>query len=280
MESSRLLLPGVLIVVASAVVSVLVTWSFAPAPVVPSDGSKPDDNRLARIEERLAALERGTAHRTELSAPATERKPIDRDQDTVTLRKIEERIARLEAAPRRELEEGLALKDSEYEVEKLNLLYDNATRDQRIAGLRPKRAADITAARHTITDPSTSKQDKLNAHGSLRRRENAYTPEMAHTMIQIGLHDRDEAIRAQVWTTFDGSSAKNLPQLVPHLIDALNRDASSRVRAEAAETLGNFPRDRAVHAALEHAAKHDQDAQVRRKAQRTLDEIRREQRKR
>lgn len=227
---------------------------------------------LEQLEQRIAALEQRAPIRTANPAPDArpERKPIDRTKSELDLRSLEKRIAKLEISTATLPAELPNFNDFNSIVSP----FYNPEDKLEVA----KASHRIAAARQVILDRTATVEEKINAHNSLRRVANAYNPQMAHEMIQIGLHNEQDTIRARVWTTFDGDSAKHLPVLVPHLIDAVNNDRSAHVRKEAAETLGNFPNDASAIAALERIAKNDPDESVRNRAQRTLDEIQNERR--
>ena len=99
----------------------------------------------------------------------------------------------------------------------------------------------------------------------------AYTDEMVHELIRIGESESEASLRADVWRNFDG--ATNIPDLIKPLLHAVNYDGSDRVRAEAAETLGNYVNDPVVLETLRRIAENDPSVEVRRKALRELSEL-------
>jgi HEAT repeats len=257
-------LATLLIVAASVTASVVVTMLLHPddagQDVAPAIGIDP--SRIEELESRVAELERsapelrtdatptGTASRTDPG-----RRAIDAHNNILSLAHLEKRLLALESrVPDREADR--------------NLFGGGQARIR-----EQSRAEIIRTAQGIILNTESSETDKINAHGMLRRVDNAYTPRMTQEMIDIGRTSESAGVRAQVWTLFDGSSAAKLPELIPALTDSLFHDDSPQVRSEAAETLGNFASDAHVIALLEQVAKNDGDASVRRKATRTLHEM-------
>lgn len=79
-------------------------------------------------------------------------------------------------------------------------------------------------------------------------------------MIRLAESSQDERARADVWRQLSGVDDRSLLQPLLH---ALQNDPSSRVREEAAETLGGFLPDASARNALEFAAENDASPDVR-----------------
>lgn len=256
---------AVLIVLASVAVSVVLTLTLLGSTqqvdetVAPS-GSV-DVARLKAIEDRLAALERRPAvlsgRPAELRAPAV---TVPDEATREFLVGLEKRLAKLESSRRTDPRDDLA---------DLLLRVDRNGRNQEARDA--ERSRTIELAQGVIADPTAAAEQKVQAHRSLRHVSDAYTPAMLREMIAIGMSDPNPEFRAHTWCFFDGATTD--VSLVNPLLSALAHDKSGHVRSEAAETLGNYGTDPAVLQALEYAAKNDSDISVRRKAIRTLREV-------
>jgi hypothetical protein len=230
-----------------------------PEPQTPAPAA--DAARIQELEARLARLEELAAR--PVAAPASAASEVPRwrddadpraDPHAVTPTILAQRLLALE----RRLEESQG----------------RAPDPERAAAPAPRDGQQpVAAARRTILDKAASADAKLEAHRQLRRVRDAYTPDMVDELVRIATLDPRGEVRAAVWTFFDGSS--HLPQLVPTLLRALVHDVDSRVREEAAETIGNYVKDDlGVVSALRQAAESDADPRVRAKAKRTLGDTR------
>lgn len=129
-------------------------------------------------------------------------------------------------------------------------------------------SARVRKASEVILDRSSSAEQKIEAQQLLRRTANAYTPAMIQSLLQIAQSHANAELRAKVWTFFDGATTSDL--LVAPLLHALRHDSSDAVRAEAAETLGNYTERPEVRQALTWHATNDKSKQVRDKARRSV----------
>lgn len=219
------------------------TASTADSPAV----TVVDSKRIAALEERVDELVAAIAplRPERITAPrSTERKADTTTEPYQVTGDLNDKIRQLEANLAA-LRNGAAA---------------NETRGQ------PK--PTVEEARQTLATPAATDTAKVAAHERLRRQRDAYTPAMIRDLVRIGLTNPDPKLRADIWRCFDG--ATHLPQIVPHLIQALANDGDARVRNEAAETLGDYATIASVRQALEHAYRHDPDKTVREKAGRTV----------
>ena len=233
----------------------------SPAPA--STPAKSIGPRLDALEARLALLE-AELEESRLAAPvpSSDRVAVQAAEESTTEGSaagadLARRIALLErrlAGVERDAEPPSPAEQLAQELER------ERAREQ-----------SILDAKRALADASASRDEKLAAHEALRRVPDAYTPGMVADLVHLGANDADPSARADVWRNFDGAS--HLPELVPHLLRALEGDPDAGPRNEAAETLGNYADDPAVMAALRHAAEHDPSPEVRAKAKRTLAEL-------
>ncbi|MEE9127375.1 MAG: HEAT repeat domain-containing protein [Planctomycetota bacterium] len=96
----------------------------------------------------------------------------------------------------------------------------------------------------------------------------ARTGDVAQSMIYLAQGTEDPEIRAHVWRNMHRADDK---QLIDPMIQALSHDTDTRVREEAAESLGFFLDVPRAKAALEHAMRNDATRGVRREAERSLE---------
>lgn len=252
---------SVLIVLVSVVLSVGVSRLLPrDARPAPASGEAPAALlAIEALEARISRLEEGERGRAaalvspELpETPTPERVPVT-NGGTETADLLEKLAV---------LERRLAL--VEYDEESPSLDVEPAQAEREHADL-------VLAAQWTLADPAAGVAEKLAAHEALRRVADAYTPAMVADLVHIGTNEPDARMRADVWRFFDGST--HLPDLVPHLLAALEFDVDALVRDEASETLGNYADAPAVLEALRFAAEHDESQRVRTKAQRTLGQL-------
>lgn len=212
-----------------------------------------DPEAAERVAARIDALEAEVASlREELGRGAASlaavEGPAARD-----VAGLEARIEELEARNRLEVDSASARADGGRTPE---------------AGIEAPRLDPARSAFEVILDSSATDAQKLAAHRSLRRVEDAYSPALIDALVDLGRTSPDPDIRASTWTMFDGAS--HLPELVPSLMDAAMHDMSPAARREAAETLGNYVDDPAVRQLLEQLARDDPSKEVRDRAKRTL----------
>ena len=250
----------------AALLAALTSWavasSFAPSERGPAAATS--DPRTAELEERLARLEedaaRPAAERVDL-VPARAPRPTDSPVDTDRLDLLEERLAELERA----FSDGRnrpAPTRGDLQIE------DPVATAVRAEAERQRRAQVQANASSIILDATTTDGEKLAAHQTLRRVEDAYTPAMVAELVRLGLESDVPRYRADTWRFFDGSS--RLPELVPHLRTAVNTDPEPNVREEAAETLGEYLDEAGVVELLEWLRDNDPDPEVRDEARRAL----------
>ncbi|MCA8948155.1 MAG: hypothetical protein KDE27_01555 [Planctomycetes bacterium] len=241
MLGSFALLCGALLcaVVGGAVALVFGRADATPVPEQHATGG----SELERFAVRLDLLEE-TLSRT--PARAATAKPVAPDQlepqrheaivaDGAAMAEIGGRLAALERAVA-ELQATAGSRQSAADGTRA------ARRDDPAEELRR-----IESWQTAILDPTTSEQQKLEAWGELRHRENAWNDAVVAQMVHVGLNSADAATRADVWRQADARSQHE--SLVPALLQSLQLDADAKVREEAAETLVEY-RDRPTVVAM------------------------------
>ena len=176
--------------------------------------------RLQEIERRIASIE---AQAATSGSPAPAAGPTSADQAAGS-------TGRMEVGPElnaiatclAEIEERFA----QYAQRQLQTDYEDETRIS---------ADELAESQRTILSPDSSVSEKLAAHTRLRQVRGAYNPQIVAALVDLALTSPDPMVRADVWRCFDGAS--RLPQLVPHMLVALVRDADPAPREEAADTL-------------------------------------------
>jgi len=233
---------------------------LAPAaPVSTADRADAFEARLTQLESRLDDLAGPSAAAPILAtSSASPRLPADLDA----------RLERLEAQldDRAGADDGTAPAGAAVAREGLAAGGDA----QLTKSGRPKRGTPqhLAWARERVLDASLGPKERSDALGEVQKHgAEAFTEDVVQAMVVLGQTAEDPEVRENVWRQFDG--ARN-PTLGIALRQALATDAAPGVRREAAEALDRFRDDPVVRAALEHAAQHDADEQVRWEALRSL----------
>lgn len=261
---NRLWVTVVICVAFSTAVTLVVnlTRESSPAGRPPDSGAEPfDARRIAELEARVAALERGTmlastSAETGDQIPG-ERRRLGGSGEGLSAASLDARIAVLEQAVGGQTPSAVV---------------SNA--DPLTPEEKARLELIIREAERVITDPGASAADKVAAHERLRyvpEALDAYSEAMTDELVRIGQSDSSAAVRADVWRLFHGPSTGVLrSRILQPLMRAASVDTDANVRAEAYETLGNYLEDPSVLAALQWAAKNDPDKLVRFKARRSL----------
>jgi len=124
----------------------------------------------------------------------------------------------------------------------------------------------VDSLQNIVLQSALSPQERLEALERLRR-EDARSPEVVLSMLDLYATSQDPRIRAEVFEQLDGV---NDPAMRDPLIIGLAEDPDARVRRRAASNLQSYASDPDVRAWLEYVAQNDQDAGVRREATRAL----------
>lgn len=237
--------------VASVAIAVWISAQLQVAPEAAAPEIRSEASRLEQLERRLRALESAAEADGAVAVRARDGATEVRDTDQeARLRAIESRLERVErrAAPSRaSVGEAVSTEDGK-------------------PGRNPR--LDAADAKRILASRSATIDEKVRAHERLRRVPDAYTPQMIQDLIRVAQTDPRPAVRAHVWTCFDGATRSQM--LVEPLLHSMRFDADDKVRAEAAETLGNYRENPAVMQALELVVKHDKSGHVREKAGRSV----------
>lgn len=229
---------------------------------------------LDRLTERVSALELETvrlreARASELAAPAPAREPAE--ERTERLEELVRRIVREELAARSAALEQRAAAERERESERPARRAELAQGAPAAEDPRLSSPEGLERLTRQAQNPARSEEERLQALRLLRGQridgEDARLP-VVGALIEVGLHSKDAAIRADVWRQMHGVED---PLLRAPLLYALRNDPDARAREEAAESLDAFLPDGEIEQALRTAAEHDADAGVRRQAARALE---------
>lgn len=213
-------------------------------------GSHPDSERIMSIESGVAGL-RSDVDRLR-SAPKSEsgsREPASGTQDG--------------SVPKDVLDRLKALEDSLADLKRAPAIHDR--RDG------AESAQDLAEKRRIATDPTADAQAKLAALRSLRGRrvegQDARTPDVVLSMIDLADHSDDATVRADVYRQLHGVNDRNLRDA---MLRALQSDPDPAVRGQCAKDINSFLPDPLVVDALRNAADNDESPNVRREALDTL----------
>lgn len=217
------------------------------------------EERVVRLEEQLEQLEQ----LAEDAGGEVRVSPRTDAKTSASLREVQARLDELEAKLRKPGQRPVAKAPVASAKEPAPRVLGRVS----FVPFSESRGAKAEAKR-VILDPAADVVAKIQAHKSLRRVEGAYTPQMIQALIRIGQTHAVAERRANVWTFFDGSTRSDM--LIAPLLYALRHDASDLVRAEAAETLGDYTESPAVREALKWHAANDNSKSVRDKARRSV----------
>lgn len=134
----------------------------------------------------------------------------------------------------------------------------------------PDAHASRSEINRVLMDPFASEGEKVAAHKSLRRVDDAYELGAVQALLTMAQLSNDPDVRADVWMNFDGTT--HVPEIVPHLVQAIRSESNDAVRIEAVETLGNYLEDPQNRTLIQEIARDDPVKAVRDRARRALSE--------
>ncbi|HEX7897374.1 MAG TPA: HEAT repeat domain-containing protein [Planctomycetota bacterium] len=136
----------------------------------------------------------------------------------------------------------------------------------------PKQPPDIPSLQAQALNPTLSARLRVDALAKLRSAgDGARSPAVVNSMVQLLQDSGDDRIRVDICRHMKGVESDFLKR---QLLISVRSDPTSKVREEAAESLGPMTEDPLVRQALEEVAQRDASDKVQEQARRALRERR------